>query len=323
MVMETSSDLSPDEVDAFVQRRLSLRHLRMVAAVSEAGSLSMAAEALHVTQPAVSKALSEIEQGLGQTLFVRRGRNMVATSVGVRMTQLAQQLDANLRRGAESMASLARGTSGEVLIGATNAAMAQVVPDAIMAMKREYPNVTLSVRSHTLSDLLEELREGKIDLVVARVPASDAPDDLLAVPLSQMHEVLTISAQHPLAKSRHLSWDILNQQAWLWHLPGTRTRALQDRLWSRMGLPLPTNLIETGDNMMALNMMRQAPLLSIMPKPVANAAAKQGLLVILPLKVDLGLSRLMLWHQREPATMLVERFKQLVQAAASEGDSTP
>src|SRR6218665_3009124 len=312
MVMVTDSPLGPDEVDAFVQRRLTLRHLRVVAAVSEAGSLSAAAESLHVTQPAISKALSEIEQGLGQTLFVRRGRNISATLVGTRLVQLAHQLNADLRRGAESMASLARGTSGEVLIGATNAAMAQVLPDAMMAMKKEYPNVTLSVRSHALSGLFEELREGKIDLVVARIPSGDGPDDLQSVALSPVPEVLTISAIHPLAKSRHLSWEILNEQAWIWHLPGTRTRALQDRLWSRMGLSLPTNLSETGDNLMALTMMRRAPLLSIMPKPVASAAAKQGVLVILPLKVDLGLSGLMLWHQREPATMLVERFKQLM-----------
>lgn len=315
MVISTPA-ITPHDAESYIQRRLSLRHLRVVLALVEGGSLSAAADALHVTQPAISKALGEIERGLGQTLFVRRGRNIVVTPLGSHIVRLARKLDADLRRGAESVASLVRGTSGEVLIGATNAAMAQIVPDALAAMKGQFPNVTLSVRSHALSSLFDELRGGQIDVVVARAPAAGQPDDVQAVPLLSMPEVVAMSAHHPLAKERRLSWETLNEQAWIWQLPGTHTRMLQDRLWARMGLPLPTNLIETGDTTLALSMMQRMPLLSIMPRPVADIAAKQGMLVMLPLKVDLGLSSLMLWHLREPQTELVEHFKRLLQEAA-------
>lgn len=308
---------APEDAEAFVSKRLSLRHLRVIQAVAKAGSLSEAAEALHVTQPAISKTLAEIERGLGQTLFQRRGRSLSATALGLRLRDLAQKLEADLLRGGSDVASLVRGASGELLIGATNAALAMVLPDAMAAMKQAYPRVSLSVRTHALTGLVNELRAGRLDLVIARMPSREMPTDLAALPLLSQAEVLAISTVHPLAKSvGKLSWEALNNEAWIWHLPGTRTRAQQDRLWAEMGLPLPTNLIETGDIMLSLSMMKRMPLLSLLPQHVARVAAQNGIVVIVPLPVELDLGQLTLWHLREPQSPVVEHFKQLLSEAA-------
>lgn len=309
--------VSPEEAESYVMRRMSLRHLRVLLALSEAGSLSAAADALHVTQPAVSKTLAEMEQGLGQTLFARRGRSLRATALGQRLIQLARKLEAGLARGGEDVASMVRGASGELLIGSTNAALAQVLPDAMAAMKLEFPNVTLSVRTHALSELFSELRSGQLDMVIARVPAHDLPTDLESLCLIEQQEVLVISAQHPLAKAGgRVGWDTLSQQAWIWHLPHTRSRALQDKRWQQMGLPLPRNVIETGDLMLTLSLLKRMPCVTIMPMHVARMAAQAGVAVILPLEANLGLADLTLWHLREPQGELVERFKQLLSEAA-------
>ncbi len=308
---------APEAADSFVRKRLSLRHLRVLQALSEAGSLGAAADALHVTQPAVSKALSEIEQGLGQTLFVRRGRSLRATALGERLIRLAQKLDADLQRGGGDIASIVRGASGELLIGATNAALPQVLPDAMAAMKLEYPHITLSVRTHALTGLINELREGRLDLVVARIRPHEAPPDLEPLCLIAQPEVAAISTVHPLAKASHkLGWDTLNQQAWIWPLPGTRSRSLQDRLWHDMGQPLPTNLVETGDVMLTLSLLKRMPILALLPQHVARLAAQNGIAKILPLDADLGLADLTLWHLREPQSEVVERFKQLMLEAS-------
>ena len=317
MVMSEVNPLTPDEAESFVGRRLSLRHLRVMQAIATAGSLSEAADLLHVTQPAVSKTLAEIERGLGQTLFQRRGRSLRATVLGQRMVTLAAKLEADMLRGAGDIAAIMRGASGELLIGATNSALALVLPNAMMAMKQAYPNVTLSVRTHALTGLVHELREGRLDLVIARMPAHEMPQDLDAHRLLEQREVLAISAIHPLAKAgKKLGWDTLNSQAWIWPLPGTRSRALQDRLWQNMQLALPTNLIETGDVTLTLSMMKRMPLLALLPLHVARVAAQNGLLVILPLDIDLGMADLTLWHLREPQGEVVSRFIELLRAAA-------
>jgi len=134
--------------------------------------------------------------------------------------------------------------------------------------------------------------------------------------------VVVISSHHPLAGAKRIGWEALNEQAWIWPLPGTRSRVLRDRLWQGMGLQLPRNVVQTGDLMLTLNLMRRLPLLTILPQHVARAAAQSGAVKILPLEADLGLADLSLWHLREPQGDLVEQFKRLLlQAAQAPGGS--
>lgn len=310
----------PEAAEQFVRRRMSLRHLRTLIALKEAASLSAAAEVLHVTQPAVSKTLAEIEQGLGQTLFIRHGRGLRATALGERMVQLARKLEADLQRGGEDLAAMVRGAAGELLIGATNAALAHVMPEAMAQMKARYPHITLSVRTHALRDLFQELRQGRLDLVVARVSQDDPPADLESHTLIEQREALVISTHHPLARARLVGWETLSEQTWIWPLPGTRSRALQDRLWAQRGIPLPRNVIETGDLMLSLSLMRRMPCLTIMPLHAARLATQHGIGLILPLDADLGLADLTVWHLAEPQSEQVLHFMRLLKASTNPND---
>lgn len=325
MVIEASPDglneapasLAPALAEEFVVRRMSLRHLRVLLALTDGGSISAAAESLHVTQPAISRTLSELEQGLGQTLFARRGRRIRATALGDRMIQLARRLEAELQRGGEDVASLVRGTSGELLIGATNAALTELMPEAVMAMKAEFPRLEMSVRTHALTTMLEDLRQGRLDLVIARIDPREAPPDLEGLRLLAQDEVLTISNCHPLSKhTAKLSWEQLCGEPWLWPLAGTRMRVLQDRRWQEMGLTLPSNLIQTDDLMMMTGLMRRMPLLAFLPEHVARNAAREGMLKILPLQAELRLTEQSVWHLREAQGEVVERFKQILAEVA-------
>jgi DNA-binding transcriptional LysR family regulator len=309
MVISKRPGLSPEEAETFISRRMSLRHLRVVIALAEAKSLSAAAHQLHVTQPAVSKTLSELEHGLGQTLFVRKGRSLRATVLGERLIALARKLEADLRRGGEDVAAMVRGGSGELLVGATNAALAELLPRAAAALKATHPKVALMVRTHALVDLFNDLRQGRLDLVIANAVPGYEPLDLQGQALLHQCEVLTISSNHPLARLKSPSWEALSREAWIWPLPGTRSRALQDQFWQNMGLPLPTNVTHTGDVMLILSMMRRQPLLAIMDQHAALTAAKTGVLKILPQPVKLGLGALTLWNLPEPQSELVEQFK--------------
>jgi len=320
MVISASSPASapsPKQAEDYVSQRLTLRHLRVLLAVAKEGSVSAAAESLHVTQPAISKVLTEMENGLGQTLFIRRGRRIRATALCERLLALGRKLEIDLRRGGEDVASLARGVSGELLIGATNAALTDLLPDAMVVMKTESPGVALSVRTHALTTMFEDLRQGRLDVVLARVQALESPGDLERVSLMRQKEVLVISSCHPLAASRRFSWEMLAEQSWVWPLPGTRMRVLQDRLFQSKNLALPTNLLQTDDLMVTISMMRRMPLVGYLPEHVARTTARDGHVKILPLGADLPLDEMCVWHLREPQSELVERFKQLLQDSAA------
>lgn len=301
--------------EQFVQRHLSLRHLRVLASLADSGGVGSAAERLHVTQPAVSKALGEIERGLGQTLFIRRGRGVRATPLGERLVDLARRLESELLRCSSDIGALVRGASGTLLIGATNAALAQRLPKAIAALKSEQPTLTLSVQTDKLPEMLARLRLGLLDLVVARMPDQDRPQDLRAHLLGPSRQVVVMSLVHPLARSRQLGWEALSSQAWIWPLQGTRTRELQERFWQRLGVAAPSNLVETGDTALVFALLRRMPLLALMPDDSARAAAQAGIAKILPLEAPIGLADLVAWQLPQSNSPALKRLLHHLAAA--------
>lgn len=315
--MPGEADRGSVAAELFIKQRLSLRQLRLLQALHQSNSLSAAADALHVTQPAVSKALSEMEDGVGQTLFERRGREMHATALGRRLLALADHMDVELCRASEDAGSIVRGTTGEMVIGASTAALAQLLPDALTAMKREYPLLTIRVYTHSLPVMLEGLREGRIDLLVAQLIPDIVPNGLESKLLAPQREVLTISSHHPLAQRPEVTWEELSTQAWIGQLPGTRMYLLQERMWQRLRLAPPTNVIATDDTLLALELMKREPLVALLPEQIARLAVSYGQVKILPLVAEFGMIELCVWHSRQPQRDVVKRFKALLHEAAA------
>lgn len=314
--MKPSPDLPWEDAEAFVLRRLSLRNLRVLSALSEGGGLTAAAERLHVTQPAVSKALAEMERDLGLTLFARRGRNIHTTPVGDRLVLLARRIDHELQRAGSDVGALVRGAQGQLVVGATNAALPRLLPMALRDFKAELPQVTVSVRTSALPEMWEGLRQGRLDLVVSRLSEGERPRDLRAHPLGSTGEVAVLSLGHPLASQRRIDWPLLARQAWLWPLPGTQTRTLQDRWFQRQGLAVPGDIIETGDLGLQLALLRTLPRVALLPLDSARLAVAAGAATMLPLRTSIGLTDLVAWQTTQAADAPRRRFLQLLDAAS-------
>ena len=314
----------PMAPEQFVARRMTLRHARVLLAVLEAGGVSAAADRLNVTQPAVSKALAEIEDGIGAPLFVGGKRNPRPTVMCSRLATLARKLEANLQRAADEMGAFFRGGSGELLIGTTGAALQRVMPEVVVAMKAEFPSLTLTITTPPAARLFDELRAGRIDLVIARVPRDEHPADLRSLPLGPMPDVLVVSRQHPAAaRPERIDWAGACESAWLWPLKGTRKREQQERFWRRQGLPRPHSLVELGDAALALALLQRQPLFAVLPLHTAEQAVRQGAAVIVPLPVDLGLGDLALWHLDEPQSAVVQHLKDAATRAVAPAPSGP
>lgn len=295
--MKQTAGHTPEAPDDFLLRKLSVRHLRVLLALSEAHSLGAAAVRLGVTQPAVSKALAELETGLGVTLHARRGRNIEAPRLADRLLQLARRLDTELQRAGEELRSQGPAAVGELRVGATNAALAELLPTALAAVKSELPTLTLTVHSHARAQMLAELRQGQLDLVVSQVPERGRPTDLKAHSLGASRQAVVMSPHHALARMRRPSWDLVADQAWIWPVLNTDARAQQDRVWHSRGHALPTNRIETGDLGCVLALLRHLPLLAQVPEDFARAAARAGQALIVPLELPAARRDLMAWHR--------------------------
>lgn len=242
-------------VNDYFSRDIRLRHLKLLVAIDEAGRLTRAARLLHVTQPALSKMLSEIERSLGTTLFERTPQGMTPTPHGATLVRAARaalaEIDragAELRRpaGAETLRLLAMGvmpTSGWSL-GA----------EAVARLRTEQPEVSVRFVDGPTGVLLPQLVAGRIDLILGARLRTALPDGVEALPLHDDPMRLVVAPRHPLARLRAPGWERLAAVPWILQPTGHPTRIAFDRALRRLGRTAPPVIVEAlaADTVLAL-----------------------------------------------------------------------
>lgn len=151
---------------------MELRHLRYFVAVAEELHFTRAAERLHISTPALTKQIQQLEHGLGALLFIRTRRTVSLTDAGARFFEEARRTLQQAEH-AESVAKLAgRGELGRIKIGyVSSAACTGALATAVTAYRESHPRVSLSVVKMQSPEQLVQLSEGRIDVGFLRPPA--------------------------------------------------------------------------------------------------------------------------------------------------------
>ena len=142
-----------------IAQRIKLRDLQIVLAVSKSGSMGKAAADLAVSQPAISKAIGDLEHELGVRLFDRSPHGVVATTYGEAVLASAAAIFDDLRQGMQAIEFLANPTAGKMRIGATTPISAGFVPTVVEQLSKRYPGFCFDVVEADLATLLRELRD--------------------------------------------------------------------------------------------------------------------------------------------------------------------
>ena len=191
--------------------RIKLRHLQCLLAVAQHGSLQRAAEALSITQPAVSKTIAELEGLLGVRLF-ERGRN------GARPTAQAELF---LRHAGASVSALRQGidvlsravgqTGGVVEIAVLPTLAAAMMPSVLEAFRREWPGIVVQVHTGANQQLLTQLKSGQVTLALGRMSDPESMAGLTFEHLCATPLCVVVRPAHPLMRQRGMSLaDIAN-----------------------------------------------------------------------------------------------------------------
>jgi len=149
--------------------RLKLRHLRLVDALSEHGSVVGAAAHLRVTQPVLTRALRDLEEILGVSLYDRGPRGITPTLYGSAFTEHARTVLAQLTQAGRHLAELADAGLGTVTVGTHLAGSNLLLPRAIAALKADRPHLTVVIHEASPEALLADLQAGRVDFVVGRL----------------------------------------------------------------------------------------------------------------------------------------------------------
>jgi len=189
---------------------MNLQQLRYVSEVARRNlNVSEAAEALHTSQPGVSKQIRALEDELGIQVFARHGKRLVSvTEPGKAVVSIAERILAeaqNLRRAGEEFANDQLGT---LTIAATHTQARYALPKAVAAFKRRYPRVELLIQQGNPTQICDQVAAGEADLGVATEMIALRPE-LVSLPVYQWNRCVVVPPRHPLLKSTPLTLEKL------------------------------------------------------------------------------------------------------------------
>jgi DNA-binding transcriptional LysR family regulator len=265
---------------------LKTRHLQVFLAVARAGSMQRAAREVHLTQPAISKLIGELEDTLGAPLFERSKRGVVPTECGRALVGRAQLVLNDLESAKEEIAAIARGVIGKVRVGVLPVAEARLLSTTLLALRKTAPGLAVQVEDGTRDVMLNALRRGEIDCVIGRLDAGAGDRDLHIEKLIQLPVAIVVSPSHPLARKKRLSWPDLLSYPWVLPQRGAPIRTAIDREFTDLGLAPPVPGIESTSFRLIQAVVAETDMVGVITYEASLAYTRSGELAVLPVKLS-------------------------------------
>lgn len=225
-------------------RHVTVRQLRTFVEVLRCGSFSGAAQALHLTPPAVTLQMRQLEEAAGMPLLERTGSRLEATQAGQEVANAAQRVDLAIADCAEALSGLRGLKGGRVSIGVVSTAK-YFAPHALGAFARAFPSVEIRLEVGNRSTIVAALEANTLDLALTGRPPEHLEVD--RAPIGPHPHVIVARPSHPLASKRRLAASVLAEETFLVREPGSGTRNLMERFFAeskvtpRIGMEMASN----------------------------------------------------------------------------------
>lgn len=260
-----------------------LRHLSTFVAVARAGSMSRAARALNVTQPAVSKTLRELETLLGVALFDRSGRTISLSRFGSLFLRHAEAGLNSFDEGARALSSARDPSSLPLRIGALPTVSSRLMPEAVRLFLGEglgaVPRIVTGPNDH----LLHLLREGQLDIVIGRMAEPETMAGFHFQPLYAEPLCLAVRPGHPLLDRGRLRPEDIAACLLILPPPGSVIRAAVDRFLLVSGIPPASRIVESVSLAFGRTFVRETDAVWFISEGVVGHDMAEGTLARLPL----------------------------------------
>ena len=269
--------------------RVTLRQLEIFQAVAHARSFVRAAEMLHLTQPAISMQIKQLEEAVGLPLLDRLGKKVTLTEAGIGFLEHAARILGEFQDAAATIDQLKGLASGRVSVGMVSTAK-YFLPKLLARFTRMHPGLDLRIYSGNRDELIGTLGRNEIDLaVMGRPPARLELETTMFAP----HPFVFIGrGDHPLAQAPSLDLFELREETMLLRELGSGTRLLMDE-WLRKALFTPVRAIEMGGNETVKQSVMAGMGVSLLSRHTLSLELVHGKIAILP--VD-GTPILRSWH---------------------------
>jgi DNA-binding transcriptional LysR family regulator len=269
-----------------VRRRLKLRDLHILLVVAQRGSMARAAAELAISQPAVSRAIADMEHALGLRLLDRSRNGIEPTAYGRALVKRGVTIFDELKQGLEELEFLADPTVGQLRIGSSESVAAGLLPAVIDRFSRQHPGIRLNVAQAVLSTThYRELRERSIDLLLGWIPTTFAEEDLMAETVFDEQGVVVAGQQSRWTRRRKLALADLADEAWILPPPDTFPGSRAADVFRASGLDMPRAPLTTLSIHLCCRLVASSRFLTLLPSSILHFGGHDLSLKMLPVKL--------------------------------------
>lgn len=261
-----------------------LRHLQLIAALADTGSVQRAAASVGMSQPAATQALADLEELLEAPLFERHNRGVRPTRFGDAVVPVARNVLQALRATTETLSALPAGAQAFLRLGCIPAAASGLLAKGLPALLRAQPGLQVELIEENMVHLLPELAAGRLDAVVCRRP-QDVPPAWQFELLHRDAPVVVAAPGHPLAGLRRVALKQLVGLPWVLPPRGMGVRDYYDRLWAGHAQQPALYPMSTTALPVVLEALRNTGAVSLMPQSIAQSLVDTGVAVVLAVKL--------------------------------------
>jgi DNA-binding transcriptional LysR family regulator len=271
-----------------ISRRLKLRHLNILLAVVERGSMAKAAEQLSISQPVISTAIADLEHVVGVRLLDRGPHGVEPTLYGRALLKRSVALFNDLRATVSELEILADPTAGELRIGSTEPMTAGLLSAVIDRLSRRHPKLKFHVTLAELGILLDrDLRTHNIDLMMGRLPSET--EDTMSHMLFREGAYVVAGARNALVRRRKVDLEELSSEPWCLPPPDSFAGSLITKAFRARGLDFPATSVTAFSVQLQNSLLATGRYLTILPGAMLRFSAERLSLKVIP--VDLEVER--------------------------------
>jgi DNA-binding transcriptional LysR family regulator len=258
---------------------MNLNHLTIFHAVAQAGSMTLGAERLDISQPAVSKQVRQLERALGVHLFDRIGRRVYLSQAGEVLAEYARRLFCLAHEAETAMADVRTVGRGRLVIGASTTIGTYLLPGVLAEFWRRHPRVELLVEIGNTEQIHRRLVGLELD--VGLTEGFVEQEELVAEVFHRDELVVIAAPGHRLAGKPRVSLSAVQGEPFILREPGSGTRAVEERVLASLKLPVRV-VMALGSTEAIKRVVAEGVGLAIVSRLAVRAECAAGTLAVLP-----------------------------------------
>lgn len=259
------------------------KQLRYLRAIIEHKTFARAAGVLGVSQPALSRSISELEREIGARLLDRGRHGATATVFGQALAARSNAIDAELRQAQEDVERLKTAKAGQIVIGTTMVPSALVTPRAVASLARERPGLVMKVVEYFEYDLLMAVQLGDVDMMIGPIYKNAPPEGLVEQTLFQSSVAVITRRRHRLARRRRLRIADLAGEDWVGAITATSLQRYVDMLIANAGISPLRKTLQSDALPVVKALVAQTDHFALLPPEVVRSEIAAGILHATPL----------------------------------------